>query len=219
MSRRPRLAAPSTVYHVIMRCNNGDFHIKDRQDFIDLLGVVAHYKEKYHFKLYGYCILHSHAHLIVHVPDDEKASISKIMHGIMWRYAVKYNRRHGRKGHLFGERFKSPVVETDSYGVTLLRYIAQNPVRAKMVSRARDWEFSSYRVYEDGAVDPLVDLMPSFLGLAAAKKRSAAMFRELVEGTLLNQDASWSKTYVIGTEVFTKKILGWTGQSSSDPPM
>jgi hypothetical protein len=79
-------------------------------------------------------------------------------------------------------------------------------------------EFSSYKVYEDGTVDSLVDLMPSFLGLAASKKRSAALFRELVEGKLLNHDESWTKTYVIGTEVFTKKILGWSSRSS-DPPI
>ena len=145
-----------------MRVNNGDFQIKKRQDFTDLLGVIALYKAKYRFKLYGYCIMNSHAHLIIQSPDDEKASISKIMHGIMWRYAAKYNRRRARKGHFFGERFKSPVVETDSYGISLLRYIAQNAVRAKVVPRARDWEWSSERVYEDGADDGLVDLMPSF---------------------------------------------------------
>jgi len=217
MSRRARLAAPSTVYHVIMRVNNGDFQIKDRQDFTDLLGVIALYKAKYAFKLYGYCIMNSHAHLVIQSPDDEKASISKIMHGIMWRYAVKYNRRRGRKGHFFGDRFKSPVVETDSYGISLLRYIAQNPKRARLVNRARDWEWSSERIYEDGADDGLVDLMPSFLGLAANVKRCATHLRELVDGTLMKQDASWTKTYVIGTERFVKKTLGRYSSGFPDP--
>lgn len=218
MSRRPRLAAPATTYHVIMRINNGEYQIRDRQDFTDLLGVIALYKAKYRFKLFGYCIMNSHAHLIVQTPDDEKASISKIMHGITWRYAVKYNQRHGRKGHLFGERFRSPIVEADSYGVSLLRYIAQNPVRAKMTKRARDWEWSSYRVYEDGADDALVDLMPSFLGLAAGRKRSAAMLRELVDGAVLKQDDSWTRTHVIGTECFVKMTLGSSSPGQDPPP-
>lgn len=218
MSRRPRLAAPVTTYHVIMRVNNGEYQIRDRQDFTELLGVIALYKAKYRFKLFGYCILNSHAHLIVQTPDDENASISRIMHGIMWRYAVKYNRRHGRKGHLFGERFKSPVIETDSHGVSLLRYIAQNPVRARMVPRASAWEWSSYRVYETGEDDALVDLMPSFLGLAANRRRCAAHLRELVDGAVLKHDPSWTRTHVIGTEGFVKMTLGAFGLGQDPPP-
>ena len=207
-----------TTYHVIIRCNNGDFQLRDRQDFTELLGVVARYKAKYRFKLFGYCIMNSHAHLIVRTPGDEKASISKIMHDVMWRYAMKYNRRQGRKGHFFGERFKSPIIETDSYGVALIRYIAQNPVRAGMVGRAREWEWSSYSVYEDGADDVLVDLMPSFLGLAANRKRCAAHLRELVDGTSAKQDESWSRTCVIGTEHFVKVTLAAFGMGNDPPP-
>jgi REP element-mobilizing transposase RayT len=218
MSRLPRLAAPATTYHVIMRVNNGEYQLRDRQDFTDLLGVIALYKTKYRFKLFGYCIMNSHAHLIVQTPDDEKASISKIMHGITWRYATRYNLRHGRKGHLFGERFRSPIVEADSHGVSLLRYIAQNPVRAKMTRKARDWEWSSYRVYEDGADDALVDLMPSFLGLAAGRKRCAAMLRELVDGAVLKQDGSWSKTWILGTDQFAKVTLRQFGFGQDPPP-
>jgi REP element-mobilizing transposase RayT len=218
MPRRPRLTAPATTYHVTMRCNNGDYQIRNRQDFTELLGIIARYKAKYHFKLFGYCIMNSHAHLIVQTPNEEASSISKIMHGIMWRYAVKYNRRHGRKGHFFGERFNSPVIETDSYGVSILRYIAQNPVRAIMTRKARDWEWSSYRVYEDGADDMLVDLMPSFLGLAANRMRCAAHLRELVDGTILKQDESWTRGWIVGSEQFVKITLRNFGFGQDPPP-
>jgi REP element-mobilizing transposase RayT len=217
MPRKPRLTGPLTTYHVIVRCNNGDLQLKDRADFVEFLGAVAHYKAIHRFKLFGYTLMNTHAHFIIQTGGNEQTSISRIMHDICLRYAKWFNRSHGRKGHFFNERFKSPVVETDSYGIALLRYIAQNPVRAKMVPRARDWEWSSERIYEDGVDDGLVDLMPSFLGLAASLKRAAAHLRELVDGQLMKQDASWTGTYIIGTERFVKKVLGRYGPSPNDP--
>jgi REP element-mobilizing transposase RayT len=213
------LTGPRVTYHVTTNCNNGDFQIRDRQDFVQLLAAVAEYKEKYGFKFFGYTIMNSHAHLVIQTPDDEEKTISKIMHDISLRYAKWYNKAHGRKGHFWGQRFKSPVVESDSYGVALLRYIAQNPVRAGMVGNAKDWEWSSYPVYVEGADDALVDLMPSFLGLCANKMRCAAHLRELVEGEIVKRDGSWTRNYVIGSEGFVKKYRRELyGPSATDPP-
>ena len=151
--------------------------------------------------------MHSHAHLIIQTPEDLSASISNIMHDIAWRFALLYNRKHGRKGHFFNERFKSPLVEADVYGITLLRYIFQNPVRAGMVEKPRDWEFSSYRVYEEGAMDALVDFMPGYLGMSACRLRRAVLFRDLVESRSMKRDTGWSNNYAIGSESFIRKML------------
>ena len=208
MPRPPRLNAPSTVYHIILRCNAKEPLFKKPKDFESLLCVLAKYKQKHSFKLYGYCIMNTHAHLIIQTPDDEDTTISHIMHDVASLYVRDYNIRHERVGHFFGERFKSPVVEDDSYGVALLKYIAQNPVRAKMVAKARDWEWSSFRVYEKGEHTMFVDLLPSFEGLARTRKRAAQMFTELVNGKLIAQDDGWTRSRVIGTEIFIKRILG-----------
>ena len=208
MPRPPRLTAPSTVYHVILRCNAKEPLFRTPKDFESLLCVLAKYKQKHAFKLYGYCIMNTHAHLIIQTPDNEESSISRIIHNVASLYVRDYNIRHERVGHFFGERFKSPIVEDDSYGIALLKYIAQNPVRAKMVSKARDWEWSSLRVYEEGEPTTFVDLLPSFEGLARTRKRAAQMFAELVNGKLIKQDDSWTRGRVIGTEIFIKRILG-----------
>lgn len=208
MPRSPRLTAPSTVYHVILRCNAKQPLFRTPKDFESLLSVVAHYRNKHEFKFFGYCIMNTHAHLIIQTPDDEETTISKIMHNVASLYARDYNGRHERVGHFFGERFKSPIVEDDSYGIALLRYVAQNPVRAKMVRNARDWERSSFRVYETGEQNMFVDFLPSFEGLARTRKRAAQMFAELVDGAIVKQDDSWTKNRVIGTEIFIKKTLG-----------
>ena len=207
MGRPIRISAPNTVFHIIIRCNNSEFMIKKESDFNLLLSVLTHYKNKYHFKLYGYCVMNSHIHLIIQTPEEEGVSISKIMHGICWMYAYKYNRRHQRKGHFFNDRFKSPIVQSDVYGVALLKYISQNPVRAGLVKRAGDWKWSSYRVYSEGEYNPIIDILPSYEGLSAERKKAARMFREMVDGVVGGKDEVRSKSLVIGEKAFVKKIL------------
>jgi hypothetical protein len=163
--------------------------------------------------------MHTHAHLIIQSPNDEQRSISHIMHDVASLYARDYNSRHERVGHFFGERFKSPIVEDDSYGISLLRYIAQNPVRAGMVKKPGDWQWSSYRFYESGKKNMFIDFLPSFNGLARSKKRASQIFAELVNQAIVKQDNGWSCNRVIGTETFIRHILG-TPQypPASSPP-
>jgi len=105
------------------------------------------------------------------------------------------------------ERFRSPVVQEDVYGITLLKYISQNPVRAGLVKRAKDWRWSSYRVYSEGEYDPLIDLLPGYEGLSADKKVRARMFREMVERSVGKKDEIYSRGYIIGERDYQRRIL------------
>jgi REP element-mobilizing transposase RayT len=215
-----------TVYHVTLRCNNKDLMMKTPKDLQSLLCVVAHYKLKYKFKFYGYVVMNSHGHLVIETPPDEKATISKIMHDIALKYAKDYNFRHGRTGHFWGGRFKSPVVETDSHGLNLLRYISQNPVRAGMTKTPGEYGFDSFGVYKNGEPDGLVDLLPTFEGLASTRKRAAELFVEYCGAVQEKQNDSWTCSYVIGTGRFIKKVLRdnglapprGNGLAAADPP-
>jgi REP element-mobilizing transposase RayT len=224
MGRNPRPIGPSITYHVTVQCNNAEFMLNKNEDFRLFLDCLIRYKEKYKFRLFSYCLMNSHVHLIIQTParlekmssaDSDRPegkpkepdpTVSNIMHDILWRYSFTYNKVHGRKGHFFNSRFKSPVIESDAYGLTLLRYVSQNPVRAGMVENARDWEWSSYRHYADGKFDSLIDPIPSYAGLSVERVVRSRMIRELVEGELMKRDSSWSKNYVIGTEQFIKKV-------------
>lgn len=217
MGRPIRLSAPNTLFHVHIRCNNSEHLFSSDSDFLLLLNVLSFYKNKFHFKLYGYCIMNSHFHLIIGTPNNERFSISKIMHAILWRFAYTYNRIHKRKGHFFNGRFKSPIVQSDRYGLMLLKYIVQNPVRAGIVKRARDWRWSSYKVYAEGEYNPLIDLLPTYEGLSAKKKIASRMFREMVERQLMARDEVWVKGYVIGDKEFSIGVLRRFGVIRSDP--
>jgi hypothetical protein len=84
----------------------------------------------------------NHFHLLVQTPE---ANLSRGMQWFNTAYAVWFNRRHDRSGHLYGGRFKAFVIEKESYFLEVLRYVVLNPVRAHMVERPEDYRWSSYR--------------------------------------------------------------------------
>ena len=86
----------------------------------------------------------NHFHILLHAKDD---TVGNIVKRIASSYVYYFNRKYGRDGHLFKERFRSEPCEDWTYFVTLLRYIHQNPVKAGMVSRVSDYEFTSWHEY------------------------------------------------------------------------
>lgn len=144
MPRKAREKSSSGIYHIMVRgINRQDLFEddEDRQRFIETLEL---YKEKSGFRIYGYCMMSNHIHIIL---KEEKEPISLIMKRISSSYVYYYNLKHGRCGHLFQERFKSEVVENDSYFLTVLRYIHQNPIKANMVKKLKEYKWSSYNEY------------------------------------------------------------------------
>ena len=97
---------------------------KDAEDKKKYLTLIKKYKTLYNFKLYGYCLMDNHLHLII---DANGSDISKVMHGINFSYAMYFNKKHERGGHLFRDRFKSIIVANDRYLKTLSLYIHNNP--------------------------------------------------------------------------------------------
>ena len=131
MPRGPRLDAPDALHHVIARGieRRAIFeHAGDRQDF---LGRLARTVERAHMGLLAWCLMPNHFHLLVRTGT---APLSTVMRRVLAGYAVVFNRRHHRSGHLFQNRFKSILVEEEPYLLELVRYIHLNPVRAGLVA-------------------------------------------------------------------------------------
>ena len=110
----------------------------DRRLFLDLLAQEI---VRSGWILHEYCLMDNHYHLEIETPE---CTLSTGMHRFLGRYVQRFNRRHRRRGHLFQDRFKNVLVERESYGLELSRYIALNPVRAGMVARPEQWTWSSY---------------------------------------------------------------------------
>lgn len=130
MPRKARLDAPGTLHHVIIRGIEKKKIVdddRDMQDFVSRMGIAALETET---PLYAWSLMPNHAHILLR---SGPFGLSRYMSKFLTGYAVSYNLRHDRHGHLFQNRFKSIVCEEDLYFKELVRYIHLNPLRAKLV--------------------------------------------------------------------------------------
>jgi REP element-mobilizing transposase RayT len=144
MARQWRIEYAGAIYHVLSRGNGGQeiFRSKDdRHLFLDLLGELV---ERFNIEVHAYVLMGNHYHLLLKTND---ANLSKAMQWFGSSYTRKFNLKNSTGGHLFQGRFKSIIVENDTYLLRLSCYIHRNPVKAGMVERLADYQWSSYRFY------------------------------------------------------------------------
>lgn len=141
-----------------------------RQDSETFLGYLRDLQTKRPFRLYAYCLMTNHLHLLI---EPLVSTISTVMGVLLTRYAKYFNRRLGRAGHVFEERFRSYSCLTDAYFQRSVRYIHLNPVRAGLVTDPADWPFSGHREYLSPGHRRLIDagpLLPMLGGEAAYRQ-------------------------------------------------
>jgi putative transposase len=124
MARKARLKAADAVFHIMCKSISEINLYKDDEDKKKYLSLVKKYKEIYNIKIYGYCLMDNHCHLVI---DSNGADISKVMHGINFSYAMYFNKKYKREGHLFKDRFKSIIVKNERYLKTVSLYVHNNP--------------------------------------------------------------------------------------------
>lgn len=142
MSRPLRIEFPGAVYHVTSRGNERRAIFRedeDRRTFLDILSEVVF---RYNWHCHAYCLMENHYHLIIETPDGNLSMGMRQLNGI---YTQRFNKRHGRVGHLFQGRFKAILIQKDSHLLEVCRYVVLNPVRARVVLRPEEWIWSSYR--------------------------------------------------------------------------
>ena len=140
MPRTARLILKDACYHVISRGNEKKVRFKSHNDYEKFMNLLLKYKKKFKFKLYGWCLMNNHLHMVIESPF-----LSKVMHGLNMSYAQYFRYKYGNVGHVWQDRFKSYVIQKDQYLINCISYIEYNPVRAGIVSRPEDYEWSSYR--------------------------------------------------------------------------
>jgi len=130
MPRQARLDAPGTLHHVIVRGiekRNIVDDDKDRENFIARMGNIAAETD---MSIYAWALMTNHCHMLI---KSGRYGLPRYMRRLLTGYAISYNLRHKRYGHLFQNRYKSIVCEEDVYFKELVRYIHLNPLRAKIV--------------------------------------------------------------------------------------
>jgi putative transposase len=142
MGRDLRIIEPSGIYHVISRGNNRGRLFWDELDHEVFLRRLDRVAQKYQWLGLAYCLMTTHYHLVVQLPED---GLSVGMQELNGEYARRTNYRHHRVGHLFQNRFYSDLITSERHLFGAIRYVALNPVKAGMCPAPETWPWSSYR--------------------------------------------------------------------------
>ena len=147
MPRTARNESRTNIYHIMLRGINRQNIFEDDDDRLQFMKVLCQCREISGFTLHAFVLMSNHIHLLIE-PGEE--ALDMIFRRIGTRYAVWFNRKYQRAGHLFQDRFRSENVETEQYFMTVLRYILQNPMKAGLESCPGTYRWSSYLAYKQG---------------------------------------------------------------------
>lgn len=175
MPRGPRFVFENAFYHVFNRgLNKQEIFLSDN-DYYFFLKKLNELKKKYDHSIYAYCLMPNHFHISI---QTRKVPISKIMSSLATSYSMYFNRTYSHFGSIFQNRFKSILIESNSYFLKLSQYIYLNPVKARLVSDPTLYKFSSIR--EVLGREPLNYLDQDIVRLIGETKESQKEYEKFI---------------------------------------
>jgi len=168
-------------FHVIARGNHRNDIFRDEIDYELYLNYIKDAMEYYENKYYiiAYILMTNHVHLIIKTTDLDISNFIKRIHS---RYAWNFNKKYNYIGHLFQDRYRSELIEDDKYMLQVSRYVHLNPVKANMVEKPEDYQWSSYRMYIGEKEEKLItskELLSYF-----KKGKEKELYRNFVESAI-----------------------------------
>jgi REP-associated tyrosine transposase len=154
VGRHRRQYEPDGIYHVASRGNNRSALFLDEADRLLFTDLLGRYALRHGWLVLAHCLMTTHYHLILKVPDGALSDGMCLLNG---DFSRKANRRHGRGGHLFHDRYAATPIKGEGHLLEACRYVVLNPVRAGLCDSPAAWRWSSYRASAG------IDVAPSFL--------------------------------------------------------
>ena len=142
MARKLRVTEANHVYHVLNRAAKHAILFGTAQEYFKFEQLLEEAIRRFQMRTLAYCLMGTHFHLIV---QTMRPSLSRGMQALCGTYGLRFNKRHERKGKLFGRRFMGVRIESDQHLLKAHRYVARNPVRAGLCETPSEWGWSSYR--------------------------------------------------------------------------
>ena len=206
MPRRPRawLWTDAACYHVINRGHARETIFHDDSDRLYFLDLLGRYRDRFELRLYHYCLMGNHFHLLLQLPEPRR--LSRVVAGLLVAYWHHYRRRHGLVGHLFQGRFKSPAIEAEAYLLSCGRYIERNPLEAGMTAEPWEYRWSSCAAYALGKNDRLLSTNPWYDGSASSTEVRQARWREFLLGADAKEAQVRREDWVIGGKAFRQRM-------------
>jgi putative transposase len=142
MGRVNRTSLPDGYFHVYSRATYEPELYRDHRDRQEFLRLLASCEDLHGWTCHAFCLMSTHYHLVV---EASREDLSKGVERLNGRYARAFNRRYGRFGHLFAERFATRVIAGEQYLFEVCSYVVLNPVKAGLCVRAEEWPWSYSR--------------------------------------------------------------------------
>jgi len=206
MARLARLAVPGHPHHILQRGNNRQpifSSATDRQIFVDLLHAAC---SKFAVALHAYVLMENHFHLLATPLAVD--SLPRMMQAVGRSYVRYYNNSQGRSGTLWEGRYKSVLIQADTYLIACMVYVDLNPVRAGLVAQAGDYAWSSYCHYAGLRVDKTITPHPVIWELGNTPFSREARYRELVQvGIAPHQQAALTRSVLSGWALGDKAFV------------
>lgn len=181
MPRTGRVVLPNYPHHVVQRGHNRQVVFADTDDFKRYLSDLRELKEAFGVKVYAYCLMNNHVHLLL-APGDIPSALGQLMKTLAARMTRYRNKLEGRSGTLWESRYKSSVVQSDTYLLACSRYIELNPVRARIALRTEDYPWSSYRLrLLEPSENNWLDIDPCFKALGTSELLRRNHYKDFVE--------------------------------------
>jgi putative transposase len=144
MSRPLRIQYPDAWYHVMNRGRRREKIFETKEDYWTFVDLLEELDEVFNVRVAAYCLMFNHYHLLLQTPD---ANLSRSMRHLNGVYTQRYNKKHSCDGQLFRGRYKSIVVESDSYVLELVRYIHRNPLESGLVDNLQKYQWTTHKIY------------------------------------------------------------------------
>lgn len=186
MARRPRIDLPGVPQHVVQRGNDCQpcfFTDADRHCYLQNLREIA---LRDRCQVHAYVLMTNHVHLLM--TPESSGQVARLMQALGRRYVRYVNDRYRRTGTLWEGRYKSSLVDRDTYLLRCYRYIELNPVRARMCADPADYPWSSHAANAFGRDDVVVPPHPNYRALGATREERCAAYRAIAMEALTDED-------------------------------
>jgi len=201
MPRIRRLIPTNLPMHIMSRGNNKQVVFNNDSDKLRYYSLLSDFKGENYVDILHYCIMVNHVHLLV--MPNERTTLGRFMKQVNLSYFCYFREMNDFCGHLWQGRFKSNIIDSESYLLQCGKYIELNPVRAGIVQHPQDYRFSSYNHYAVGTNDKLITANPAYLGLSESiyKRRN-----KYVEFAINEEMSGLLKQKFIGSQDFVQNL-------------
>ena len=221
MPRRPRTHLDGLPLHIVQRGHNRDACFLNEQDYPAYLGWLDEALRQTGCKLHAYVLMTNHVHLLL---TPEKAdTVPQLLISLGRRYVQYFNRTYKRTGTLWDSRYKSSLVQADTYLLASMRYIELNPVRAAMVDDPAHYRWSSYRANGLGQAEPRLIPHPVYLEIARDDNERQATYRQffrpqLEDDAIADIRLALNQSLPLGNSRFHEQIARSIGERREARP-